>query len=530
MFSLMCFTGIVASLMVYDKNPAPGFSFGHTLNAIISLLAAASKFSLIFVIAECIGQLKWLWFYESDQKRQLDDMQLFDDASRGRMGSMSIIWRHRGRLLVSLGALVTALAFAFDPFMQQIISYPIKTTVVATDSDDVVVKQATSPVLEAFSDLELGSIIFPGQWADKVDITATCPTGNCTWPAFDSVELCHQCEDITELFEIDCHRYVFDTSDGRPGEQRFRCEVVDPLTGYPFFIEVKTFETSHDVFGILVANHFLWMRFSLDYPVFNQSETTFAGLQNPQFVVGHAQYAMVDDGFELPGISPLENMGPHIELTKVEQCALALCSRTNEISVTNGVISVEKSPPDSGEVFYINGSTGEVLHHVVPTELDRDEQERIVDWVRPGWKPGTGGPSDSVAELAWDSVWVNSSALTFCSIATYWRLTQFTDGGGYWEWTMENQSAWVHRTEHHGSAAAKVLRDGLETSMGNIAASLSRAALVSSNRSVYGAISQGEAYVLVDWIWILLPSALVLLGVCFLLLTILANRRQHLHL
>ncbi|KAL2800379.1 hypothetical protein BJX66DRAFT_321783 [Aspergillus keveii] len=115
-------------------------------------------------------------------------------------------------------------------------------------------------------------------------------------------------------------------------------------------------------------------------------------------------------------------------------------------------------------------------------------------------------------------------------MATYWRLTQFIDGGGYWEWTMENKSAWVHRTEHHDSAAAKVLRDGLETSMGNIAASLSRAALVSSNQSVYGTISQGEAYVSVDWIWILLPSALVLLGVCFLLLTILANRRQHLHL
>ncbi|KAL2800378.1 hypothetical protein BJX66DRAFT_332517 [Aspergillus keveii] len=66
MFSLMCFTGIVASLMVYDNNPAPGFFYGLTLNGIISLLAAASKSSLIFVIAEFIGQLKWLWFYESD--------------------------------------------------------------------------------------------------------------------------------------------------------------------------------------------------------------------------------------------------------------------------------------------------------------------------------------------------------------------------------------------------------------------------------------------------------------------------------
>jgi hypothetical protein len=79
---------------------------------------------------------------------------------------------------------------------------------------------------------------------------------------------------------------------------------------------------------------------------------------------------------------------------------------------------------------------------------------------------------------------------------------------------MDNQSARMHGTEHHDSAAAKVLRDGLETSMGNIAALLSRAALLSSNQSVYSTICQGEAYVSVNWIWILLPSALVLLGVC----------------
>jgi hypothetical protein len=430
-FSLTCFTCIIAALIVCDEKPMPRFPYGLTLNAIISLLATAFKSALIFVVAECIGQLKWLWFYGSDRKKKLDDMQLFDDASRSPMGSMSVICRHRGRSLVSLGALVTVLAFAFDPFMQQIISYPIKNTVVATNSSDAAVHQATSLLLEPFSDLELGSIILPGQWADKVDITATCPTGNCTWPAFESVEICHQCEDITEPFEIDCPRHVFDTSADRSQEQRFRCDVVDPLTGYPFYIEVKTFETSNDVFEILITNHFLWMRFSLDYPLFNQSAATFAGLQNPQFVVGYAQYAMVDNGVNLTGISPLENMGPHIKLTKVEQCALALCSRTNEISVANGVISVEKSPPDYGELFYVNGSTGEVLHHIAPTELDLDEQERIADWLRPCWKPGTGGPPDSVAELAWESVWVNGSALAFCSINNYWRLTQFTDGGGY---------------------------------------------------------------------------------------------------
>ncbi|KAL3482928.1 hypothetical protein BJX62DRAFT_245404 [Aspergillus germanicus] len=168
---------------------------------------------------------------------------------------------------------------------------------------------------------------------------------------------------------------------------------------------------------------------------------------------------------------------------------------TNEISVTNGVISVEKSPPDYGELFYVNSSTGEVLPHVVPTELDLDGQERVAEWVRPCWKPGTEGPPDSVAELAWESVWVNIPHLPF--VLGMDNREQIRVGA-------------PDRAPRLGSC--KGCRAGLETSMGNIAASLSRAALLSSNQSVYVTICQ------------------VLLGGCFLLLTIHANRRQHLHL
>ncbi|KAL2857623.1 hypothetical protein BJX68DRAFT_263182 [Aspergillus pseudodeflectus] len=171
----------------------------------------------------------------------------------------------------------------------------------------------------------------------------------------------------------------------------------------------------------------------------------------------------------LTGISPFENMEPILRIGKVDQCAFALCSRTNQVSVTNGIPSVIKSAPDYGEGFYVNGSTGEVLHGISAAELGLEERERIAEW-------------------------------------------------------------WVNQTEYHDSTAAKVLRDGLEKSMSNIAASLNRAALLSSNQSVYSTVFHAETYVSVNWIWILLPTALVLLSVCFLLLTILANRLQRLHL
>lgn len=51
------------------------------------------------------------------------DLQIFDDASRGPLGALSLILRIRwGAMLASLGALLTILALAQDAFYQQIYS------------------------------------------------------------------------------------------------------------------------------------------------------------------------------------------------------------------------------------------------------------------------------------------------------------------------------------------------------------------------------------------------------------------------
>ncbi|KAL4927070.1 DUF3176 domain-containing protein [Aspergillus undulatus] len=59
-FSLVCFVSIVCVHLVFNQKPAPSLSYGLTLNAIISTLATSPKSSLIFVIGECIEQLKWV--------------------------------------------------------------------------------------------------------------------------------------------------------------------------------------------------------------------------------------------------------------------------------------------------------------------------------------------------------------------------------------------------------------------------------------------------------------------------------------
>ena len=89
LFSALCLGAIAILLRIYDQQPIPRFRLGLTLNAIVALFSTLSKMGLIGPVAECISQLKWIWFAETDQN--LFDFELFDQASRGELGSLMFL-------------------------------------------------------------------------------------------------------------------------------------------------------------------------------------------------------------------------------------------------------------------------------------------------------------------------------------------------------------------------------------------------------------------------------------------------------
>jgi hypothetical protein len=64
---------ITAILKFYENEKRPELSYGITLNAIVSILATASRSMLIFAVSMCISQLKWCWYHE--RKRKVEDIQ-----------------------------------------------------------------------------------------------------------------------------------------------------------------------------------------------------------------------------------------------------------------------------------------------------------------------------------------------------------------------------------------------------------------------------------------------------------------------
>ena len=100
------------------------------------------------------------------------------------------------RHMSSLGALFIVVALAIDPFVQQVAS--IQSDRVASSSQN-----ATLPVRWKYTDVEHSDIkgaVYNGLFG-SVDNTLSpyCPSGNCTFPPYQTLAICSQCVDVKDL-------------------------------------------------------------------------------------------------------------------------------------------------------------------------------------------------------------------------------------------------------------------------------------------------------------------------------------------
>ncbi|KAK0736240.1 hypothetical protein B0T21DRAFT_177553 [Apiosordaria backusii] len=185
---------------------------------------------LAFVVGSCLGHEKWIWFKKRPGK--LAGFVRFDDASRGPLGSMSLLWWLKLKHWATLGAITTLALVAVDPFFQALVEYEGELVVVNATADSL-----NGPLISRASGLNIGErgvvravenedftnlglhtdtlqylSLFPDTGMSSTMLMSlinsslsyqvqppslTCSTGNCTWPAFSSLALCSSCFDIT---------------------------------------------------------------------------------------------------------------------------------------------------------------------------------------------------------------------------------------------------------------------------------------------------------------------------------------------
>ncbi|KAF9700647.1 hypothetical protein EKO04_001535 [Ascochyta lentis] len=239
LLSAACMFAIIAVLVILKDERLTKWSLaektGLTLNAYISVLSKIAGAALILPVSEALGQLKWSWFL--GHSKQMWDYEIFDNASRGPWGALLLLVRTKGRSLAALGAMITLVSLALDPFFQQVVDFPDRwalanitgaiprvtryspfyTPEFMQGMETSFINPALRPVVGQFF-IDNGTQPVPFGNGTRPDIPLSCPTNNCTWPEYETLGVCSQCVKVTDMLSYACLFTKIDWSADQTGE------------------------------------------------------------------------------------------------------------------------------------------------------------------------------------------------------------------------------------------------------------------------------------------------------------------------
>ncbi|KAJ4295088.1 hypothetical protein N0V90_007097 [Kalmusia sp. IMI 367209] len=221
-------TGAIIAVLRYASGKAVlDWSFSIQPASLVAIFSTIAKSALVVPLAASLSQLKWRYF---ERPRTLSHMQDFDDASRGPMGAMLLLWKVKGTaLLSSVAAAVTLLMLAFEPFTQQVIRFDTRPLEVIANSKyntTFEYKPATMRGTASLSDWQFYGGADPdvnGQFSLTIGMMASmagrpstftsnmyCPTSECSFSDMTTLGARSVCESEKLLVndKFGCKYYV----------------------------------------------------------------------------------------------------------------------------------------------------------------------------------------------------------------------------------------------------------------------------------------------------------------------------------
>ncbi|KAF5252444.1 hypothetical protein FANTH_2580 [Fusarium anthophilum] len=217
------FAAICIVLYMYSGKELPEWkNLGITLNTLISIIATFFRASIAIISSEVLSQLKWEWL--SGSFRPMSDIQMFDTATRGVVGSLRLLPAIALRQPLTLEAiLISFLSLGIGSFTQQSIQTyqclqpvhlePPPSITIAKSvnwSDFAQLTQDGRYGLNAKMSLAMKDAIIQ---ARNISTLYDCPTGYCNFTTFPeytsqgltkrmshaSLGICSACTNIDKL-------------------------------------------------------------------------------------------------------------------------------------------------------------------------------------------------------------------------------------------------------------------------------------------------------------------------------------------
>ncbi|KAF2495366.1 hypothetical protein BU16DRAFT_561648 [Lophium mytilinum] len=209
---------IIAVLFKVQDKPLQDWTLSIQPNSLIAVFTTIGKTATMVPIASCIAQLKWRHFDRRD--RRLDHLQLFEDASRGPWGAVTMMYSVRYQAwLASALALVTVVALGIEPSAQQILNFPHRITMLKNASAEIGIADGySSKAYDVFDAIGSDAVGFEDIWALQNHliggmagtvlqprVECASPATQCSWEDFTTLGVCSNFRNVTDVAIRNCN-------------------------------------------------------------------------------------------------------------------------------------------------------------------------------------------------------------------------------------------------------------------------------------------------------------------------------------
>jgi Protein of unknown function (DUF3176) len=477
--SFLSLVTLTVILIRYNGRPLTDWTSHISLNAVVSVTSAISRSLLVYPLTAGLSQWKWLTYRK--HPFPLSKLQHFDDAASGPWGALQLFFRPPYPPFIALGAFAMGVAVAFEPFVQQSLTFP---------SRQIVVGEAFMPRSTFFNvsfdqstrygaAMEVAiyqNMVGLGTPAVKSTISPNCKTGNCEWKQYTSIGVCSQCADITNKL---VHTYPNSTIEWDT------CLQYNLTQGCPYTVSGPNGRLSVSWDGGLQTT-------VMNITTFDQS-------------------AYSVDGFTYTALANVSVIGQtSVKETVGFDCVFSSCAKVYTGSVVNGVFSERVL----GSYF----NTTPVNTSVYPFMYGHDPTPglRLFTTI-PGSALLSG--QDEVLSVDYDNIGAISGALSATLGPEVGQV-----GVVYGSINSDNRT--FSYDPSGGSSSPQLLAlyaNGMENfpqAMESVADGLTNYMRLASTETAVGLTTGPQVYIHVRWIWLALPFALEVFAMTFLVGTL----------
>lgn len=445
------------------------------------------------------------------------------------------------RKLAALGAAIVLMALALDPFFQQLLDFPERWTLIKqtcelprishyvpalpevfVGGEQWVTQDGNLvPVAEKFF-YEMGTPEIHSANGTRAEFPFSCPTNNCTWPTYETLGVCHACEDVSELLSWACLDTELDWLSSLDGSGPSGTEAEFP-TGRAcgWFINA----TSEN--PVLMSGYATLPDEEATQEVLLTRTLPLTTLQKlPLYGDGSINFKNYRNTMLDALIVSAANGRNSIFLNETPialECVLTWCVKTiksnyalgrYEENVTRTFINTTDGPyPWTSEPYEEEDLKTVTIDYLAEINLDVSEYPLDPDAApRTTSNYGVTAATAFETNMIFDVAFPSFTTIKNTSSSNVYRYGIGTQGPGLTRYMHKNPWLAPNDIPNHMNRFAKALTDAMRAAP--------------NHKTLEGKAYNEETYVGVRWEWITLPAGLLLFTMVFLLTTIVRSSRN----